>query len=123
MQYGTNYGIVTERYGCGVAFDKAQKSVYIFRGHWNEMMGRDHIDTCHEFFLRGNGYDFLPNLIVGRSCFGLCWHQGLLYLCGGSHLSVHTFDPKAQYHSELCDLSTTGIERSVHLAASNGMKL
>ena len=39
-----------------------------------------------------------------RSSFGVCWHQGSVYLCGGSHLSIDQFHPQNSVFSTVCVL-------------------
>lgn len=117
-----NCGDAKDRNSCAVTFDRVRNCVYIFGGERNAYQ-RDFTQTCTQFPLKSCTFESLPDMLIGRCSFGLCLHQNLLYLCGGSHCSVHTFDPASRLHSSLCDLSSTGIRYQHCLAASDGKEI
>jgi len=43
-------------------------------------------------------------MLEPRSAFGVCWHLNLVYLCGGTHPSIETFDPRTLTFSRVCEL-------------------
>lgn len=98
-------GFQQDRYSCGVAYDQIKNCVYILGGRDNCFSDAAfQTKLCSRFALSSYEEEPLPDMLVGRCDFGLCWHQRLLYLCAGSHPSVHTFDPVTLAHSSCCRL-------------------
>lgn len=118
----TSYGVAMDRNSCAVTFDRVRNCVYIFGGERNAYQ-RDLNQSCDKFPLKSCRPEYLPDMLIGRCNFGLCLHQSLLYICGGSHCSVHTFSPVSLIHSSLCDLSSTGIGHQKCLAASDDKEI
>lgn len=102
------YGFEINRFSCAVAYNHCQNCVYIFGGYHLSLRGTQPAKLSHKFPLDTCKTAELPDMLVGRCHFALCWHLGLLYLCAGSHPSVHTFNPITLAHSAICDLEIAG---------------
>jgi len=98
----TRYGdFERDRYISAVTYDPTRNCVYILGGR--SLFGTQTKAVCKFSLLSCEG-EALPDMLVGRSGFGLCWHRDLLYICAGSDPSVHTFHPSTQIHAALSSL-------------------
>jgi len=43
-------------------------------------------------------------MLEPRAAFGVCWHLHLVYLCGGTHPSIETFNPLTLTYTAVCSL-------------------
>lgn len=112
------YAFQHNRYACAVAYDQVFDCVYILGGRTFLSLVKQETKQCEKLPISTGKLQQMTDMLEGRYGFGLCWHHALLYLCVGSHPSVHTFDPTTQVHTALSYLASDIETDTAYLAFS-----
>lgn len=114
----TLQGAQEERFQCAVLYDSVRDCVYIFGGHGTTNT-RDYqvSQVAEKFNPSGCSIEQLPDMLQPRAAFGVCWHLHLVYLCGGTHSSIETFNPLTLTYTIVSILS----EEAMDIAAFSSL--
>ena len=85
----TILGSYKGRSHCGVIFNGKNDCIYAFGGE----LYMKQSEKVHNSSLETH---LLPNMLVGKAKLGLCLHNNLIYLCGGTKFSIETFNSDSE---------------------------
>jgi len=100
------YGCREDRFHCSLLYDPIRECVYIFGGHesFHKSNSQDS-KVCEKFLPAAFALEPLPDMLEPRSCFGMCWCQDYVYICGGCILNVEKFDPQTLVFTQIANIS------------------
>jgi len=97
-------GCRLDRSQCSLLYDPFRDCVYIFGGQKISTRSPQTSRASEVFLPATLSLEQLPDMLEPRAAFGACWHLNCVYLCGGSHPSIETFNPQTETFSMMCDL-------------------
>jgi len=98
-------GCREDKFRTALLYDLVRDCVYIFGGQESfHTYATADSRVCEKFLPSNCSIERLPDMLEPRVDFGVCWHLNLVYLCGGTHPSIETFNPRTLTYTKVCDL-------------------